>query len=90
MTDILNKIPPQAKLEFVFTRNLVDDYYQKTEKTFLETFNGNENVLKRSYFKIDTRASLMKLETIRGFVNGGDLQNGIVIFFVIDHKIKLR
>jgi hypothetical protein len=83
LKNIIKRIPAGVTLEIVFTRSLQNSYFNK--KRYEEFF------LKKglSYFKIDTSERYTRLENIKGLPNKYYPGGTVVIFFLIDKKIKL-
>ena len=88
MRGILCRIPKSTKLHLVFTRNLQNSYYQRSDSSFAKVF-ANHHALKMAYFKIDASMPKTSLTGIIGLPD--DLKDGfgVVIFVLISESIKL-
>lgn len=102
MEEILERIPKDSIVHFVFTRSMQGSYFVegKTGKTFNQIVEDGKKYSKGelknldhlsefAFFKLNCEEPKTKLESITGLPDNSEKKQRFVIFCLINEKIKL-
>ncbi|KAI8895400.1 hypothetical protein BC833DRAFT_567521 [Globomyces pollinis-pini] len=89
LRQILRRVPEQATVELVFTRDLQESYFTRSSKSFEDEFQGS-HLLNMVFYKIDTSSPSTSLEPIQGLPSANPNARRAVIFFLINGSLSMK